>query len=129
MAHIKKIKVVTTDYDIDADLLDGMHASDIFVKTAIISCDPVHTTSINPNIFYIFNNAKNLTVNFNTSNAQSGRLNNYMFQITFNGGNTLTLPDNINWANGNSIISEGIEDGGVYQISVINGLGVFSKFN
>jgi hypothetical protein len=132
--HIKQIKVGTTNYYIDADMLDGKHVSDIVIQTQTINCNndsnqTKQTYSIEPNKFYIFENVNVLTVLFNTP-TEATRLNNYMFQITFGStGSTLTLPSYIKWANGNSIASEGVEKNGVYQISVINGLGVFSKFN
>ena len=99
----------------------------LFVELDYI--DPHHyipteaNVHIDPNKYYKIFNVKTLTVNFNSGN--SGLLNNYMFEVTFNGGSTLTLPDSIKWANG---VSPSCEDGCTYQISVINNLGVFTRF-
>lgn len=78
---------------------------------------------IYPNKYYKFDNVSNLTVNFNQ--GQNGILKNYMFEVSFSGGNTLNLPDGIKWANGNAPI---FVAGNTYQISVINNLGVFTEF-
>ena len=81
------------------------------------------TVSIDPNKYYKIFNVKKLRVNFNS--GTSGLLNNYMFEVTFNGGSTLILPDSIKWANG---VAPSCEVGCTYQISVINNLGVFTCF-
>lgn len=82
------------------------------------------TVNIDPNKYYKINNVSNLTVNFN--NGQNGVLNNYMFEVTFSGGNTLTLPSGMKLANGNI---PDFKNGYTYQISVINNLVVFTEFN
>ena len=82
--------------------------------------------SIRPNTYYKIINTPELIVSFLTNEYSNGILKNYMFEVTFSGGNTLTLPSNINWAND---VQPSCEDGYTYQISIINNLGVFTKFN
>ena len=84
-------------------------------------------TNMKPNTYYRVTNVKKLTVTF--AAGDSGFCNNYMLEVKFSGGNTLSLPSNSNrkWANG--IQPTNLVDGGVYQISIINDLGVFIKLN
>lgn len=97
-----------------------------------INCFSVHhpdvptdaIVSIDPNKYYKIFGAKSLKVTFNYGTGTK-ILNNYMFEVTFDGGSTLTLPDGIKWANG---VPPTCEPLFTYQISIINNLGVFTCF-
>lgn len=82
-------------------------------------------SSMNPNEYYRILDVKKLTITAFAS-GDSGFCSNYMLEIRFKGGNTLSLPTGITWANGTAPT---FVSGGVYQISIINNLGVFTKFN
>ena len=81
--------------------------------------------SMEPNVYYRILDVKKLTITAFKS-GETGFCNNYMLEVRFKGGNTLSLPTGITWANGNTPT---FVAGGVYQISIINNLGVFTKFN
>lgn len=83
---------------------------------------------IEPNIYYKISNVSSLSVTFKSiSSTYNDVLQNYMFEVSFVGGNELILPDNIKWANG--VTPEICKDGMTYQISVINKLGIITEFN
>ncbi len=92
------------------------------------SSDEYTISIMKPNTYYRVTNVKKLTISAFGS-GDSGFCNNYMLEVKFNGGSTLSLPSNANrkWANG--IQPTSLEDGGVYQISIINDLGVLIKLN
>ena len=116
MGSIAKIKVGTSDYNINP------------IQTEVKNANGGdYTLNMSPNKYYQVTNVKKLTVTF--AAGDSGFCNNYMLEVKFSGGNTLSLPSNSNrkWANG--IQPTNLVDGGVYQISIINDLGVFIKLN
>jgi hypothetical protein len=124
---VKKIKVGTKNFDIDAKRLDGFDSDAIIIRSEEVDCveSDDYLKTIKPNKYYIFKNVSSLTVKLGDQTEHI--LNNYMFQVTFtNSGNTLTIPEEISWAN--DITPSICETGGTYQISIINNLGVLQKF-
>jgi hypothetical protein len=83
----------------------------------------VISLTLQPNVYYKILNVTNLTIDF--TEPKNGILNNYMFEVTFANGNTITLPNAIKWANGNTPVCKANCS---YQISVINNLGVFTEY-
>jgi hypothetical protein len=83
----------------------------------------VISLTLQPNVYYKILNVTNLTIDF--TEPKNGILNNYMFEVTFGNGNTITLPNAIKWANGNTPVCKANCS---YQISVINNLGVFTEY-
>ena len=84
------------------------------------------TQEITPNTFYNFTDTviTSLTITFGT--AQSGVLNEYMFQfIAGDGFTTLTMPSGVVWLGGTTPT---ITAGKTYQVSVINNLAVIGEF-
>ena len=84
--------------------------------------------TIDPNKYYKFDNISNLNVDF--GNEKKGVMNNYMFQIEVvsppEGSEiNISIDEDIKWANGKA---PNFEVGKIYQISVINNLGVFTEF-
>lgn len=82
--------------------------------------------AIEPNTYYTIS-CGNANISFKSGETYS--LNNYMFQISFEYCNssypTVSLPASIKWANETPPV---FKKGYVYQISVINNLGVFTEF-
>ena len=84
------------------------------------------TVCIQPNVFNIWGEVQELDITLAEA-ADKTHVNEYMLQFTSGEvATTLTLPENIRWVNNNiPIIAENM----IYQISIINGLGVFLEFS
>ena len=83
------------------------------------------TFTLTPNTFHIWDEVTSLTLNFGS--GISGVANEYLFQFTSGPTATsLTLPDDIKWANDNAPT---IEANMIYQVSVLRGLASVLEFN
>ena len=83
------------------------------------------TFTLTPNTFHVWDEVTSLTLNF--GNETSGVANEYLFQFTSGPTATsLTLPDDIKWANDNVPT---IEANMIYQVSVLRGLASVLEFN
>lgn len=99
----------------------GGSTSDIPVQTTTAS-----SQALTPNVYYKWTNAPtSLTITLETP-SNTNILNNYMFEFsTGSAGCTLALPSSIKWANGETPV---FELDTIYQISIVNDLGVVQKF-
>lgn len=80
------------------------------------------TFVLTPNTFHVWDEVASLDLSF--GDEQDGVANEYLFQFTSGStATTLTLPDNIKWANGLVITANRI-----YQISVLKGLASVLEF-
>lgn len=83
------------------------------------------TFTLTPNIFHVWDEVTSLTLNF--GNETSGVANEYLFQFTSGPTATsLTLPDDIKWANDNVPT---INRNMIYQVSILKGLASVLEFN
>ena len=85
------------------------------------------TMSLNPNIYYrnTSTSLSSLTITLNSA-TDSTVLNEYFVEFTTrSSGTTVTLPSSIKWANAETPTFEAST---TYQISIVNNLGVVSKF-
>lgn len=83
------------------------------------------TFTLTPNTFHVWDEVASLTLNF--GNEISGVANEYLFQFTSGPTATsLTLPDDIKWANDNVPT---IGANMIYQVSVLRGLASVLEFN
>ena len=83
------------------------------------------TFTLTPNTFHVWDEVTSLTLNFGSET--SGVANEYLFQFTSGPTATsLTLPDDIKWANDNAPT---IEANMIYQVSVLRGLASVLEFN
>ena len=83
------------------------------------------TFTLTPNTFHAWDEVTSLTLNF--GNETSGVANEYLFQFTSGPTATsLTLPDDIKWANDNVPT---INRNMIYQVSVLRGLASVLEFN
>lgn len=83
------------------------------------------TFTLTPNIFHVWDEVASLTLNFGS--GISGVANEYLFQFTSGPTATsLTLPDDIKWANDNAPT---IEANMIYQVSILKGLASVLEFN
>ena len=83
------------------------------------------TFTLTPNTFHVWDEVTSLTLNFGS--GISGVANEYLFQFTSGPTATsLTLPDDIKWANDNVPT---IEANMIYQVSVLRGLASVLEFN
>lgn len=81
---------------------------------------------LEPNVYYYFGQVPQLYISFGIPEDTSV-INEYICEFTSgSNGCTLTLPEGIKWANG---ISPDIEPDTTYQLSVVNNLGVITKFS
>ena len=83
------------------------------------------TFTLTPNTFHVWDEVTSLTLNFGS--GISGVANEFLFQFTSGSTATsLTLPDDIKWANDNAPT---IEANMIYQVSVLRGLASVLEFN
>lgn len=83
------------------------------------------TFTLTPNTFHVWDEVTSLTLNF--GNETSGVANEYLFQFTSGSTATsLTLPDDIKWANDTAPI---IGANMIYQVSILRGLASVLEFN
>lgn len=83
------------------------------------------TFTLTPNTFHVWDEVASLTLDFGSET--SGVANEYLFQFTSGSTATsLTLPDDIKWANDEApIIAENM----IYQVSVLKGLASVLEFS
>lgn len=91
-----------------------------------VSIPSTNSVLLRPNIYYKWTGTPtSITITLGTP-SDSTILNNYMFEFTSSSsGTTLTMPSSIRWMNGNTPT---IESGKTYQVSIINNLATFSKY-
>jgi hypothetical protein len=83
------------------------------------------TFALTPNTFHVWDEVASLTLDFGSET--SGVANEFLFQFTSGATpTTLTLPDDIKWVNGTAPT---ISENKIYQISILNGLGVCLEFS
>ena len=83
------------------------------------------TFTLTPNTFHVWGQVASLTLSLGAE--ASGVANEYIFQFTSGPSATsLTLPDDIKWANDNAPT---IEANMIYQVSVLRGLASVLEFN
>ena len=81
------------------------------------------TFTLTPNTFHVWDEVASLTLDF--GNETGGVANEYLFQFTSGATATsLTLPDDIKWANELSI-----EPNMIYQVSILKGLASVLEFD
>ena len=76
--------------------------------------------SLVPNILNVWGNVTSLTVSL--VGEEEGKVNEYMLEFTVASNNfSLTLPNEVRWA------EEPVwENGGTYQVSILNGLAIYA---
>ena len=91
-------------------------------KTTIVAHNS-GTATINPNVLNVWGEVANLAITFATGAANE--VNEYMIQFTCpsNAGTIITLPNNIRWANDDTLEPEA---GYTYQVSIIDNLAVYA---
>lgn len=83
------------------------------------------TFTLTPNTFHVWDEVASLTLDFGSET--SGVANEYLFQFTSGATATsLTLPDDIKWANDSAPT---IEANMIYQVSVLKGLASVLEFS
>ena len=83
------------------------------------------TFTLTPNTFHVWDEVTSLTLNFGSK--ISGVANEYLFQFTSGSTATsLTLPDDIKWANDNAPTISAYM---IYQVSVLRGLASVLEFS
>lgn len=83
------------------------------------------TFTLTPNTFHVWDEVASLTLDFGSET--SGEANEFLFQFTSGATATsLTLPDDIKWANDNAPT---IEANMIYQVSVLKGLASVLEFS
>lgn len=85
------------------------------------------TMTLSPNIYYRNTNTSlaRLTINLG-SESDSSILNEYLVEFTTrSSGTTVSLPSSVKWANGETPTFEAST---TYQISIVNNLGIVTKF-
>ena len=83
--------------------------------------------ALNPNVYYrnTSTSLSRLTIKLNTE-TDSTILNEYLVEFTTrSSGTTITLPSSVKWANGETPTFEAST---TYQISIVNNLGIVTKF-
>jgi hypothetical protein len=81
------------------------------------------TMSISPNVFYVWDEVPSLTLTF--TEGANGVANEYLFQFTSGSTpTTLSLPDDIKWAN--ELV---IQPNKIYQVSILKGLASVLEFD
>lgn len=98
----------------------------------VIGYKPLQTSTSNtmvldPNVYYRNTNTSltSLTITLNAED-NSSVLNEYLVEFTTRStGTTINLPTSIVWANGETPT---FETGTKYQISIVNNLGIITKF-
>lgn len=81
--------------------------------------------TLTPNTFHVWGEVSTLDLSFGDETA--GVANEYLFQFTSGAtATTLTLPDDIKWANDNVLT---ITENKIYQISVLKGLASVLEFS
>ena len=82
------------------------------------------TFTLTPNVFHIWDEVSSLTLTLGDETA--GIANEFLFQFTSGAtATTLTLPDDIKWANDAPTIAENM----IYQVSILKGLASVLEFN
>ena len=100
---------------------------DMKVGYKTISASTSTSMTLNPNIYYR-NTSTSLTRLTITLNAETDStiLNEYLVEFTTrSAGTTVTLPSSVKWANGETPTFEAST---TYQISIVNNLGIVTKF-
>lgn len=83
------------------------------------------TFTLTPNTFHVWDEVASLTLDFGSET--SGVANEFLFQFTSGSTATsLTLPDDIKWANDSAPI---IEANMIYQVSILKGLASVLEFS
>ena len=83
--------------------------------------------ALNPNVYYrnTSTSLSRLTITLNTA-TDSTILNEYLVEFTTrSSGTMITLPSSVKWANGETPTFEAST---TYQISIVNNLGIVTKF-
>ena len=95
-------------------------------KQLIIST--VSTMTLSPNIYYRNTNTSLSTLTITLGSiSNSNIINEYFVEFTTSSsGTTVSLPSTIKWTNGEAPTFEAST---TYQISIINDLGIVTKFN
>ena len=81
------------------------------------------TFTLTPNTFHVWSLVGELTLTL--GEEIPGVMNEYLFQVEFFGGCTLSLPSNIKWANDDI---PDFSDKDTYQISIVNNFATYLKF-
>ena len=85
------------------------------------------TMTLSPNVYHRNTNTSlaRLTINLG-SESDSSILNEYLVEFTTrSSGTTVSLPSSVKWANGETPTFEAST---TYQISIVNNLGIVTKF-
>ncbi len=82
------------------------------------------TLEITPNVMHVWDEVAALTLTLGAE--EEGRASEYIFQFTSGATpTTLSLPSTLTWANGEALTPEANK---TYQVSIVNGLAVYTAF-
>lgn len=106
------------DYALKSELTDN-------VAYPLVDHDTDDTTfELTPNTLHVWGEVTALTLTLGAE--EDGRVNEYAFQFTSGAtATTLTLPSDLVWANGEALTPEASK---TYQVSIVNGLAVYTTF-
>lgn len=95
-------------------------------RKKVVSISSTETSkTIDANTYYKWGTMSSLTISLNT-NVDSSILNEYIFEFASGSTpTTLSLPSSIKWLNGLTPI---IQANKIYQVSIVNNLGVIAEF-
>lgn len=84
--------------------------------------------TLTPNVYYRHTSSNLTSLNITLeAEIDSEILNEYFIEFTTsNSGTTISLPSTVKWSNG---VTPTFEENSVYQMSIVNNLGVVTKFN
>ena len=101
-------------------------SGDLTVGNKTLTTTTATSIALSPGVYYRkTNQSTSLTITL-SSESNTTILNEYFIEFTTSSsGTTVTLPSTVKWVNG---IKPTFEKSSTYQISIINGLGVCSKF-
>ena len=95
------------------------------ISKETLSSSAVSISNMEPNKLYQYTNScSNVVINSFKSN-DSSMYEEYMLEFVAASGCTVSVPSNVKWSNG---IAPVITGGKTYQISIVNGLGVWAQF-
>lgn len=114
-----------TEWDNIASKNEPLPSTSSEIKEIIYSGQSSFNLTLEPNVYYKIQGVDSLYIEF--KEGKSGILNNYMFEVSFDGSSFINLPDTIKWANGKSPI-DSLSTSSTLQVSVINNLGTYTIF-
>lgn len=116
------------------DALDNMPesgssegGSSVYAGTPVVEEVNTIVSNLSPNVYHKWGSVTSLNIQ-SLASGTTGVLNEYMIEFeAANEFGTLTLPNTIKWM-GNDNPAYSVSSGKTYQISIVNGLGVYGEF-